>query len=566
MKFKKLLGAVCSFLLATTSFLCGGPASAKNLSGDFVYITMVNSGQDLGNGECDGDERDKKCWNILTGNNEGNKYVNECVNKCVSMGHYKTSFDFSSESNFLNLNLKCPTARKAMKYITDSKIPDVFMVIANLAKNGDEVRADINKHFDQILECNDESVLYGGDVFNPGQIYFGKEVRLNAVSVIMYGFVPEGMEQLTSDEEFVEIAKQIKLERQGNGAEDGKFKYIHNNVFILQSKTMYTRINMDNNVKKRRSYGIRYDVMEIAENKRLQPTLWPNYHDEELPRRKASPEEVKQRIEEEEAKRKAEEAKRKAEEEKKARRKAEADARWQAIKKEGEARRKAEEEARQKAREEAERKAQEEARRKAEAAANWKARKEAFAKWKESEEFTKWIESEKLAKLRAEALAKLREAEAPEEAIRKAEAAAAFAKWQEQEARQKAQAKSEAIYKAQAEARRKAEEEEARRKAQATAACAKWKAEEKARQKAQAAAAFAKWQAEEARRKAQEEEARRKAQAEEGKARFIAQVLEISKEMWQAEGRILTPEVEKILKANIESHFLATLEAQAEAQ
>ena len=292
MKFKKLLGAVCSFLLATTSFLCGSPASAKTYSGKNFCVFMVNSGEYLGNGECDGDERDKACWYTIT---TGKKL------DIIEWAGYASPDVFPSiiHYDYLTLNQHCPTAGEAMKYITASKTPEVFVVVANLAKNSDEVIADINEHFDDVLECQRESLLYSGfRIFNPDNALYGKEVYPDTVPGLIYGVVPEGMEQKTSNEEFVEIVKQIKRQRQGNGTGDGKFKYIHNEVIVRQSDGTHICINMDNNSEIKIG-GIYQVIGTIAKDESLQPILWPNYHDVELPRRKAAEEEAIQRAQEE---------------------------------------------------------------------------------------------------------------------------------------------------------------------------------------------------------------------------------------------------------------------------
>ena len=314
MKFKKLLGAVCSFLLATTSFLCGGPASAKNPWGDNYYVFMVNSGEDLGNGECDGDESDKTCWDTITQSTTlyGSERFGSLNTMCKGI-----------HCEYLMLNPLCPTVGEAMESIIFSSIPDVFVVVANLAKDRDEVIADLKKHFDQILECQKNGVLYRNNIFKSDGDFYNKEVYPNTVPVVIYGVVPESMEQLTSNEEFVKIAEQIKHDKQGNGAEDGKFKYIHNEVIVRQSGGTHICINIGD--KSEIEIGGIYQVIgTIAEDERLQPTLWPNYHDVELPSRvKAKLEarlkaEAKRPAEEEQQEEKRqEEERRKAEEERK---------------------------------------------------------------------------------------------------------------------------------------------------------------------------------------------------------------------------------------------------------
>ncbi len=280
MKFKKFLGAVCSFLLATTSFLCGGPASAKNWFGENVCVFMVNSGKELGDGKRDGDECDAACWETIT------KATIPSLGDQEKSGHiskvHKETF-----CKYLMLNLFCPTAVEAIENMTISAVPDVFVVVANLAKSDAEVQKDINKQLDQISECQKNSVLYRGYVFELSETLCGKEVYLDTVPVVMYGVVPEGKEQKTKDNEFVEIAKQIRLERQGKGEGDGNFKHILNEVYVLQSDGTHTCINM-NNKSERRCVDIYQAINTIAENESLKPTLWENYHNDELPRRKAA--------------------------------------------------------------------------------------------------------------------------------------------------------------------------------------------------------------------------------------------------------------------------------------
>ncbi len=295
MKFKKFLGAVCSFLLATTSLLCGGPASAKNWSGENVCVFMVNSGEELGNGKRDGDERDKAYWDTQTMSSirtDGSRFNSNNGTFC----------------KYLMLNLFCPTAVEAIKNMTIFAVPDVFVVVANLAKSDAEVQKDINKQLDQISECQKNSVLYRGCAFESSETLCGKEVYLDTVPVVMYGVVPEGMTQTTSNDKFVKIAKQTKRERQGNGVKDGKFKYIHNKVYVLQSDGTYTGINMDN-ASEIRGVDFYQAIKTIAETDSLKPTLWENYHDKELPLRKA--EEAKRKAAEEEEERRKAQAKRK---------------------------------------------------------------------------------------------------------------------------------------------------------------------------------------------------------------------------------------------------------------
>ena len=468
---------------------------------------MVNSGEDLGNGECDGDERDKTCWGTTA--QMGGEL---CIYRYAGTAEKQITRLDSINCYYLTLNQHCPTFEQAIRDMTSFAVPEVFVVVANLAKNGDEVKSDINKHLYQILECQKNSVLYSGSIFESGVYFYNKEVYPDTVPVVIYGVVPKGIKQKTSNKKFVEIAEQIKLERQGNGKGDGKFKNILNKVYVLQSNGTHTCINMDNKSERRRVDFYR-DIEAIAKDDSLQPILWPNYHDVELPRRKAA--EAKAEEEEEvlarlqigtealerlKAETKAEAIRKAAEEEEK-----EVLARLQ-IGTEALERWKAEVKARLQT-EEAEVK---------EALAIWEAESEALERWDAE------VEEAVLARLKEEAKRKAKE---EEEARQKA---------QEEEARQKAQEE---------EARQKAQEEEARQKVQ----------EEEARQKAQE---------EEARRKAQEEEARQKAQEEEARQK-VQEELEEALAIYKAE---LLARRKAEAKRKAEAEVLARRKARVEAE
>ncbi len=90
MKFKKFLGAVCSFLLATTSLLCGGPASARYFNGKLSVIVMINSGEELKDGVCDGTSADKAFYPTS---------INKCINRGFSTNILPNTCYFFSHLN-----------------------------------------------------------------------------------------------------------------------------------------------------------------------------------------------------------------------------------------------------------------------------------------------------------------------------------------------------------------------------------------------------------------------------------------------------------------------------------
>ena len=274
MKFKKFLGAVCSFLLATTSFLCGGFASARYHDGKLSVIVMINSGEELQDGTYDGEPEDKV-------------YYNSFQRTLLENRGFSTNMSPNTCYFFSHLNKCCPSIEQSMLWMTMCNVPDFFVITANLAKTEDQIKSDLNKHFEQISHCQKNAVLFMGKNFQENADVPLKEIYLNTVPVVICGTLSRNTPQITSHDKFTEIARSIRAERQGEG--ENKFKYIYDEVCVTEDLKPHVFINMGNMARTEKDFDEFCHETIVKDD--IKPAIWESYRNTEFPSRVAKTEE-----------------------------------------------------------------------------------------------------------------------------------------------------------------------------------------------------------------------------------------------------------------------------------